>query len=425
MFPKIPNVLLDPEGGEGGGGKGEGTTGTVVTAPIVSPTTSIQISALKGSSSPIVHEKVIEIPANIKGTEFSLSDEDEKELDKQADHPEAHKLETKGIEAKEKKKEEIKEEKKEELKEEKKEIAKVEEKKEVRNQQQKKVDPRDYSIFPEEVRGYLKNTSNESFNFIKDIYPKYKQAEEENLKLKEEHKKIEEGGFPSQWQTHPEAWRLHPAANRLFNDVQKIEFEENFWREQVKKINAGEPYVALQGYTKDGTPVYSQPIPPTEESKDNILVGLGQLAPVKANAYAKIDGLSQQFKLIYDAESGNIAKLTDEMFPWHKDPKDPKQEFVKGMLDALPDIHRTSPLAYQLSLLYAQYQQALQLLGEKNEFTAEEKKKEEIKKLTEPNVSSPTVSGALNNSGSNGANIRLPQGAKYIPPATFSNEGMD
>lgn len=399
-------------------------------SPIVPTTvdraTSVQIETLRSKTpAPISLEK--EPPESIKGKTFELDDSDAPIEYK--DHPEAakneefEKAENKGKpkvtpdpkpEMQEKLDPSLKEpkihaklpEKKEEVKEE----VKVED-----EATKKTREARDYSVFPEEIQGELRNTSNKAFNFIKEVYPKFKKTEEELTKTKEELKKIEEGGMPSQWYSHPEAWRLHPEAQKGLNDIQKIEFEEGFWREQLQKIQLGEQYVLLRGYNNQGQPVYSAAIEPSEDAKTDLLLTLGKYANIKTQAYVNINTFAQGFKGAIAKQEEAIQKVIDEEWPWHADEKHPAQKWVGEFRAIVPPERQDDYMTKVASLLYASYQKALELLEEKMQGEKQDKTKTETRRSVEPSVQSPSVGAA--------ARKNVP-GVAYRPPPTFDLNGM-
>jgi hypothetical protein len=404
-------VLLNQDGAEGSG-SAEAKVASALSQ--LSTGTSDQMSSFKGApASPM--EKPVAVPQDIKGKTFDLSDEPDIQYPENKDaasSSEFKKEEAKVEQKVEEKKEEVKVDEKPKFK-----AALPEKAVPAKKEDGKVTEARDYSIFPEEAREYMKQTSNPAFNFIKDTYLKSKKAEEELAKLKPEFENLQKGGFPSSWYQHPEAWRLHPQAQTQLNTIQKVEFEESFWFQQLDKIQKGEPYQIIRGYNKEGKAVLSEELEPSENAKTQAVLTLGKLQAGKQNLYVGLNFFAQTFNEKYTQQQQAVESVIDEQWPWNKDEKHPAQKWVKEFLDIVPAERHSDNMTRVASLLYASYQKALELLSEQQKQEKKEEVKTEIKRHVEPKVSSPSASaslGRVNIGNRNGIGVK-----------TFSLEGME
>lgn len=360
----------------------------------------IQREALRGSPAlPVTPSSPV--PEHVKKMEFEMDPEGELEYEKNSDAA----TEGEGL-VKEKKKPEAKVAAKveEETAKEEEEVkpvekpkfsAKLPSKPVVKEQEEtetkpgeKKVEPRDYSVFPEEVREHIKNTSNPAFNFLKDTYKRLQEVEVELNKIKPEYESIQKTGLPSSWVEHPDAWRLHPEVQQAFGRISKIEFEENHWKEQLIAIKAGKPYKIIQGY-QNGQPMLSGPIEPSEEAAEAAIANHVKLQGLKQNVYTGINTFAQGFKNRVEEQSKAVEKIIEEEWPWYKDEKHPAQKHVKLFEESIPSDVPAHMMRKTAALLYASYQAACELLAEKKEVSKTQQIVQETRKAVEPRTSAP------------------------------------
>lgn len=429
---QLNRILLNSDSEAGGGEV------TVPTTPSYSPPTSMQHQAL--TSSPRANATSSDVappPEALVGT-FDVSGLEDIQYpeNKEATNSEDFSKDAKqGIEIKAApdKKVEVKPEAKVELKTEEKkglnaklpDAPKVDTaaKEEVSNEKLKTVEKgtaeaRDYSIFPEEIRESLKKTGNQAFEFVKDIYTKHKKTEEELTTVKKEVETIQKGGFPSQWFEHPEAWRLHPVSQQGIQKLDRLQFEENFFRDQLGKIKVGEKWQTIKGYNK-GVPVYSELMEPSEDDATNIILGLGKLGAAKQNEALRLNNFAQTFSSNMQGLEVEVDKIIDQEFPWRKDDKHECQQFVKEFKDVTAGILPKSKSTDLAGYLYAALCKTKELLVEAQKTAKVEGIKQETKEKIEPSVKSPSVNGAPKSGVSN----KKVDGT-YTPPAKFDLAGM-
>jgi len=418
-------VLFEEGAGDNQGG------GAVETPPAFTPqhVTSVQVDSLRSKQASPVQIQDKPIPDSIKGTQFDLGDDnsvgdfpDNKEAAPRTDFS-ITKTENKSNEQKDA----TKQPEKAVEQQQKKETPPAKDADKSVEQQQpakppvtpakKEVESRDYSVFPEEIRDELKKTSNGAFNYIKDVYTKHKALEEDHSRVKAEVEKIEKGGLPFSYYQNPEAWRLHPHGSQLLSQAGTIEWEESYNREQLQKIQAGEKFKPLRGYDKQGNPVFWPEQEPSEQAKTDIMLAIGQLANAKVNAYTQVNTFAQRFQGEMQQQAQKVNEIIDSEFPWHKDPNDEHQQWVKEFSGVVPEERENDYMSRIASYLYAKYQKALSLLEESAGYKKAEEAVAETKRAIEPSVKSGSIAGAQR-SGVNAGN------SKFQPPAKFDLEGM-
>ncbi len=277
---------------------------------------------------------------------------------------------------------------------------------------------RDYSIFPEEIRESLKKTGNQAFEFVKDIYTKHKKIEEELVTAKKEVEAVQKGGFPTQWHEHPEAWRLHPVAQQGIQKLDRLNFEESFFRDQLNRIENGEKWQIIKGYNK-GVPVYSEEFEPTKEAATNIILGLGKLSATKQNESVRLNNFAQTFSQNMAGLDGEVEKIIDQEFPWRKDDKHECQKWVNEFKEVTQGILPKSKSTELAGYLYAALNKTREMLMEAQKNAQVAEIKQETKVKIEPSVKSPSVNGAPKS-----GIVKKGETGGYTPPAKFDLEGM-
>ena len=204
MF-SIQKVLLDPAPNkdEGGGIAPASNAGTQQVS--FDRGGDIRQQALTSSPSGPV-QKNIAIPEELKGKTFDISDDDFKDITKEGEDSSVSKEfnipkkqeKKEEINKEESKKEEIKKEglqaKYPEAKKESSEPASKEQLESLAKEKGSKLPARDFSIFPEDIRDELKQTSRGAFDFITKTYKEHLDIKKSKENLETEIKKIQEGG---------------------------------------------------------------------------------------------------------------------------------------------------------------------------------------------------------------------------------------
>lgn len=405
-----PKVLLDPNPEVGGESKQP--AGTVVT-----PAANVQQQATTGSPSvPITQQTTI--PENIKGTTFDIEGEDMSFGEASKDFKEA-KVEI--VKKDETKVEPVKKEEgfKAKFPEKNEPATKEQLESLVKDKSSQKLPARDFSVFPEEVKEILKDTSRAAFDFITKTFKESQELKVSKEKLETEYKKVQEGGVPSSWYEHPESWRLHPHAQQSLGRLEKLDAEEGFWREQLENINNGQKFRLLRGWNNQtGELVAGDEIEPSEQAKTDIFLRLGRYQSEKNSEAVRLNTFAQSFGSQMKKFNSDAEAIIEKEWPWHKDEKHEAQKWVKEFMGLIPEPMREQMGFRVASLLYATYAKTNELLTEER---AKHKTGEIVKestRLAEPSLRSPSVVASGIKMGATGTN------GTYVPPPTFDLEGM-
>lgn len=257
---------------------------------------------------------------------------------------------------------------------------------------------RDYSKFTKEDAEVLKNVPNGAFAYFEKRLAELYGREGELKALKDSgvgapfKATNDPSVLPHNWYEHPQAFVLHPHYQELNSELNAIEFETNFWKEQLTNIESGKDIRVLRGYdNKTGQPVISDPIKPTAELKVQIMgyVGQGQnqLAQITNQAKAFVGTFQQR----HSTAMQYVQQILDEQFPWHKDDKSPMQEQVKDFYKAVPPEFMNHPSTKVSAILWAtlvdgnlKYQEALKKIEKLEGIKTIEEKTEETASSVTP-----------------------------------------
>lgn len=193
--------------------------------------------------------------------------------------------------------------------------------------------------------------------------------------LKAKHEELaKQRGLPDSYLNHPEAYTLSPEYAENMQSLQTISNEEQYWEEQLLKVKANQEWVDLEGYDKDGNPIFSEPKPASPTAELVLSKRLNRASSMR-DQYAKVvNDLKEGFKGRYESAVQNLNSYRAESFAWVKDPKKldeivvdmgkegkiPVKAIREALLGQMSPHFRSHPLAEAVGDLYA----ALHLYGE-------------------------------------------------------------
>jgi len=253
---------------------------------------------------------------------------------------------------------------------------------------------RDYSSFPPEVADALKKTPNSVFNTIRDFAEKSRQdvlAAQEELKTKLqgtiETKSLDERGIPLNYSEHPHAYTLTPEYQVAQIQLSRADYEEQFWKEQLSRIESNEPWQDFRGwYEKSGQPaIYETPIEDfSGRAKAHIISELQKSQGTKAQFNNHIQQLAGSYQQRHKIAVAKIDDFQMKEIPWAKDEKAPQWENVKKFVEHLPQEFNNNPLAKTSGMLFAIICDLTTKLNEANQTKIlEAKAKQDESKLEE------------------------------------------
>ena len=234
-----------------------------------------------------------------------------------------------------------------------------------------KPNTRDYTGFSEEEVKYLKQMSNQSFEFAT-------KALKQNKELQQQASSI--------YHQHPNAYVLDPAYQKLQEDTHYAETEARIWQEQLMEIKQAKQWKPLQGFDKQGNPVYGPAQPPSDLAEETVRQNMTYAAQLSQQAKGQQQMFQQQHMSRIQQDVAAMNQVQAEKFSWVADPKltetvinipglgDRSIKQIKSEFSSiLPTYQRNHPLADICSNMFV----ALQI------YAAELRNANEGKKLSE------------------------------------------
>lgn len=128
---------------------------------------------------------------------------------------------------------------------------------------------RDYSQFrPEDVE-VLKRLPNQTFENFKQRLQQFYNLEKTHAEVVKQLEEKAKNGVPQNYYEHPQSYLLDPKFNELSGELNTIDYELNFAREQLVNIKQGRDWSLIEGYKKDGSPVMRSVKAPEDGSVDH------------------------------------------------------------------------------------------------------------------------------------------------------------
>ena len=169
---------------------------------------------------------------------------------------------------------------------------------------------RDYSKFHPDDAAILKKLPNELYAKYSVELPKLREQAKKAAEL--EAKLTETAKGPQYLHEHPEAVVLTPEYRTAVNDLQQTEFEAQHYREQLLKIRRGESWKTIDGWTKEGQPVYGA----ERKAPEGNTIDLEADVAV-SGAYNKLlrdaDGLKTQLSSLVSSHSTRAQRVVEEV----------------------------------------------------------------------------------------------------------------
>lgn len=169
---------------------------------------------------------------------------------------------------------------------------------------------RDYSKFHPDDAAILRKLPNELFAKYSVELPKLRAAAEKAAELEKKVAETEAG--PKYLHEHPEAVILTPEYRNTVNDLQQTEFEANHYREQLLRIRRGEAWRIIEGFDKNGNPVYGPERPAPEGSQIDLQADIAV-----TQAYNRLmtdaDGLKTRLSSMVTNHSTRAKAVVEEV----------------------------------------------------------------------------------------------------------------
>lgn len=199
----------------------------------------------------------------------------------------------------------------------------------------------DYTGYSREEQVALKNMSPQS----RDMFVKLKKENTELSKLKD-----------STYLQHEDAYVLNPEYKQLQVNSILVGSEYDHWKTQLQKCKKGEDITDLKGFDDKGNPVFGAVMKPSDELEEQIRVCMQNSLQTKNDFNKKLQEFPNQFKNVVKRDNGIIEDISKQLFGWVEDPSlmkcevlteqgDKSLEKIKSdFLNEMPIYHRKHPM---------------------------------------------------------------------------------
>lgn len=209
--------------------------------------------------------------------------------------------------------------------------------------EQIKVGERDYTGYTQEEVRVLKQMSKPSFEYTAKLIKANKELSEKASSL---------------YLQHESAFVLDPEFQEAQQDLQYLNLEAKIIQAELMKIKRGQEWQPLEGFKKDGTPVYGNPQTPTDEAEEDLRSKLHTLTVATTQKSTSVHSLKASYADRVKSDTDAMLQLQAQKFSWVANPELEKTVInVQGLGDRslgqikadfmslLPSYHRANPLA--------------------------------------------------------------------------------
>lgn len=120
---------------------------------------------------------------------------------------------------------------------------------------------------------------------------------------------------------HPHAYVLDPQFNEINNNLNKAKFEGDHWKQQLMLAKGGKKIRDIKGYDKQGNPVLSNEIDPTDEIEESIRLNMQRAHNIADNLNQEIQKYPSKYKNQIGNDLATINQERSQRFAWVADPK--------------------------------------------------------------------------------------------------------
>jgi hypothetical protein len=163
--------------------------------------------------------------------------------------------------------------------------------------------PRDYTGYSPEEQNYLKQMSNESFNWVdKQIKESKKMAGSSVLQ-------------------HPQGYILSPQYQQLNEEAHYKKTEAIIHQQNLAAINEGKDWTPLRGFDKSGNPVFDVARKATSQDAENVRLLSFQALQQHAQYEQALNNMSTNYRQQVAAADSAIQQQRASLFSWASNPE--------------------------------------------------------------------------------------------------------
>lgn len=179
---------------------------------------------------------------------------------------------------------------------------------EIQKHRQELKNNRKYDGLDEDEAKLFKQMSQAAYERLYPAYLKAKDSDKKLLELENTNKQLES----RRWYEEEGAWELSPDYKSAKENVDLLNFEEDYWTEQLTKIEKGEEFNPLAG--EPGAYKEGPAQPATIEAKVAILRKLQTIGGYKQQLTSKIDGIKKDFSGKHRSFNDGLKGVHDHLF---------------------------------------------------------------------------------------------------------------
>lgn len=250
---------------------------------------------------------------------------------------------------------------------------------------------RDFTGFTPEEAKLLKNLDNPRFLKLSKTWRALKEEATKAVEYKTQAenltKQLREGGVPESWTEHPDAYQLSPEYRQVSQQYSKVDYEENFYDQQLANVKDGKPWQQITGYDRNTSqPILSAPLEASNQADIYLNKIIARAAGVKAQLEGRVANMQQNFTAQHNANVGGVKQQIDKVVNNLIAELKPVEADEKMIAEAMPPSLRNHPLSYGYiklgALVFAQARHIKSMMDK----TTVAAKVEGDRKLAGPNI---------------------------------------
>lgn len=254
---------------------------------------------------------------------------------------------------------------------------------------------RDYSGLDEAEQKIFKSMSNDAFALLKPQYLESKKLKAEHEELKQKYDTASKATFYDQ----DGAYQLTPDYQFKSANLQLVDREITFWKQQISAIRNGQKWTALTGYDKDGNAILAPDQEPSPEAEADIVDALINARSIRSGLAKEVDSIKENFSVIHKQYLSNMSAIEKEIFKGVD--AETLNKAMSKKITMFPEHRRSNPEVQVIAKLLAVLDGYQMLISERTaeKVSAEQKTKTAVNGGPTGGVTQKTLAGKGNTAG--------------------------
>lgn len=225
---------------------------------------------------------------------------------------------------------------------------------------------RDYTGLNEDERKMFQNMSAQAYAKLRPIYDESKKLKEREAEIAKR-EEAAKNALPKGIFDNERAFILTEQYREASDAVAQLQFESDYWTQQLEKIEAGEDWQPLM-QDAQGKYFSGQAQKADVKSKALVTRNIALAAQLSANAQGRVSELQANYTGRRAALVNGIKTFEQKMFPFFEGEHQHKAQ-LQELIQAIPDEFRDHPLAGG----YAKAMLAVKILNANNQALARQR----------------------------------------------------